>query len=356
MGKIQIKEKQRLDYIDTIKGIGIILVVIGHYLLYADRLVEWIYSFHMPLFFMITGYLSEYKKDKCDDIKLLVVNKAKSLMYPYVTFSLINIIWYIVFFIILPIDVQPSDTFKVILLRTLSTMGYNALWFLPTLFTASILFNIINKTRFSHLIHIIIMILGCAVSVFVVQPILYSTEIWCVLHYIIFRTMIATSFIYIGSLVCKLLTRLNGITEWICIGVSVLVMITTLIVNVTQRNSYSIAWANVGNPFIFYISAISTSLSILLIFKKINLKKGLLNFYGKNSLIIMAIHMGFPIDIARLIVRTIQCPFSDRINSIIFIVIEFIIMTVCILLINKYFKFILRLPNKSKNNISSNNS
>lgn len=48
--------------IDAAKGIAIILVVLGHVCTGIPWLVKWIYSFHMPLFFMISGYLREGKE------------------------------------------------------------------------------------------------------------------------------------------------------------------------------------------------------------------------------------------------------------------------------------------------------
>lgn len=354
-GTQQIEKKQRLDYIDTLKGFAIILVVMGHHLLAADGVVVWIYSFHMPLFFIITGYLSEYKKDKCEDIKNLIINKAKSLMYPYITFSLINIIWYVVFYIITPIGGQPEQNLKTVLLITLTTIGYNAMWFLPAFFISVILFNVINKTKFSHLIHIAVMIFGCALCVFMRKADMERNAVWYIFNYIS-RVGVATSFIYIGSLIGKFLAKLKNITEWICIGVCVVIAGITLIINLTYMNRYNLAVSSVENPIVWYISAISNSVLFLLIFKKINIKKGLLNFYGKNSLIIMAIHMGFPVEIAWLIMGITHCPFSAVVQSIIVIIIEFIIMTICILLIKKYFKFIIRLPHKSKKNIENNKS
>lgn len=47
-------EKKRLEYIDIARGIGIVLVVLGHCLSQLDGgLRTFIYSFHMPLFFCI---------------------------------------------------------------------------------------------------------------------------------------------------------------------------------------------------------------------------------------------------------------------------------------------------------------
>lgn len=46
----------RIDSLDILKGIGIILVVVGHMIGNQLYIRPWIYAFHMPLFFMVSGY------------------------------------------------------------------------------------------------------------------------------------------------------------------------------------------------------------------------------------------------------------------------------------------------------------
>ena len=51
---------ERLSWLDVLKGIGIILVAIGH--IYSNRTVfNWLYSFHMPLFFFAAGLVYKEK-------------------------------------------------------------------------------------------------------------------------------------------------------------------------------------------------------------------------------------------------------------------------------------------------------
>lgn len=54
--------KKREQWADILKGIGAILVVIGHLVLYEGNAKVYIYSFHMPLFFFISGYLYHHEK------------------------------------------------------------------------------------------------------------------------------------------------------------------------------------------------------------------------------------------------------------------------------------------------------
>lgn len=63
--------KNRIEFIDLIKGFSILTVVIGHFIetntgLDASSIMShnFIYTFHMPLFMFIGGYVAElqYKK------------------------------------------------------------------------------------------------------------------------------------------------------------------------------------------------------------------------------------------------------------------------------------------------------
>jgi len=50
------QERGRQEWLDVLKGFGILFVVLGHAL--ADGgLKTYIYAFHMPLFFFVSGYL-----------------------------------------------------------------------------------------------------------------------------------------------------------------------------------------------------------------------------------------------------------------------------------------------------------
>jgi fucose 4-O-acetylase-like acetyltransferase len=77
----------RLLFIDIARAICIVLVVIGHYV--PDNSPNWylilhniIYSFHMPLFMFVSGYVYSAAK-KPMEYKHFIFNKFKRLMVPY---------------------------------------------------------------------------------------------------------------------------------------------------------------------------------------------------------------------------------------------------------------------------------
>lgn len=56
----RVSRAERLSRLDVLKEIGIILVAIGH--IYSNRTVfNWLYSFHMPLFFLAAGWVYKEK-------------------------------------------------------------------------------------------------------------------------------------------------------------------------------------------------------------------------------------------------------------------------------------------------------
>lgn len=85
---------KRLDWIDIAKGIGIILVVLGHTLVpqvretgFAGFLWIFIYNFHMPLFFFLSGYLFEKGLFHYTNKGKFTLGKLQYLMLPYLIFS-----------------------------------------------------------------------------------------------------------------------------------------------------------------------------------------------------------------------------------------------------------------------------
>lgn len=102
--------KGRDETIDVLKGIAILLVVLGH-IAAAPKLTSVIYSFHMPLFIFISGYLAQHSllfgKKNAKEIswKRYLYSKTKQLLLPFVAWpciiaGLLNIpinfnLWYL---------------------------------------------------------------------------------------------------------------------------------------------------------------------------------------------------------------------------------------------------------------------
>lgn len=80
---------QRLDYLDIVKGIGILLVIIGHCQLGRIACIHSIiYSFHMPLFFFLSGVCFSNKYT----FLALAKKRFRQMVLPTFWFSLISIL------------------------------------------------------------------------------------------------------------------------------------------------------------------------------------------------------------------------------------------------------------------------
>jgi fucose 4-O-acetylase-like acetyltransferase len=94
------ENSNRLTYLDIAKGIGIILVVFGHTLIpplcaesgLVNGIHTFIYYFHMPLFFTISGIIFEHNIEKYTNTRLFLNKKLLLLIVPYLVYSLISYI------------------------------------------------------------------------------------------------------------------------------------------------------------------------------------------------------------------------------------------------------------------------
>lgn len=91
--------KERIVEIDSLKGFAIFLVIAGHAIIvypinlqqqfvWCGFLQRFIYMFHMPLFFMISGFCFSYYGDYVKFIK----KKIERLLIPYLAFSFITLV------------------------------------------------------------------------------------------------------------------------------------------------------------------------------------------------------------------------------------------------------------------------
>jgi fucose 4-O-acetylase-like acetyltransferase len=72
----------RLAWLDSAKGIGILLVVVGH--IWTSGIVrDNIYAFHMPLFFLLAGYTARPKESRA-----FLIAQCRMLAIPYIAFLL----------------------------------------------------------------------------------------------------------------------------------------------------------------------------------------------------------------------------------------------------------------------------
>ncbi len=134
--------KQRLKDIDFIKGILIILMVLFHlnhfFSKYPD-LTKWIYTFHMPIFLIFSGYFFNFRKNFHD-----LWISFRSILYPFLLFESI----YYVGLASLGGIMGASNSTDLSLMSYLSTIFVDPIgtyWFLHTILICMAMFYLVYK-------------------------------------------------------------------------------------------------------------------------------------------------------------------------------------------------------------------
>ncbi|RDU22552.1 acyltransferase family protein [Anaerosacchariphilus polymeriproducens] len=295
---------KRLDFLDVAKGIGILVVVYAHvmqqYIPPHNILNVFIYSFHMPLFFVLSGIVSQIKensgKTKIDS--QYIKKKFFQLMIPYFVFSLIYIILNIiqvklgVIHFMFPDKKILFDIVKVFTLR-----GLAPLWFLASLFVADIIWKcFINKfesLKSRFIIVIIIFFINYWVNTLHYSKLPNTDLIEFMIYVFLFRTSLAFAFMVIGSMLSRYFVNtinqniINYKFKYIAIFTGFFISLS--LINLIFRNGVNMHLYVLGNPIIFYLTSILGSLTVIMLSIIISNNK-ILQSLGKNSLSIMVLH------------------------------------------------------------------
>lgn len=139
-------DEKRLEYLDIAKGIGIILVVLGHVFM-QNPLVIWIYSFHIPLFFFLSGYLFYFNKEK--RLSRFLYKKTRTILIPYFVYAIVFYLYWLL--AERHLREQSEDVLKP-LIGIFYGIGKepwltfdDALWFLTCLFVVELAFFLLMR-------------------------------------------------------------------------------------------------------------------------------------------------------------------------------------------------------------------
>ena len=129
----------RLDYMDIFRGFGIILMMMGH-ITFGSKFDFFIHAFHMPMFFVISGFFFQSKKG-CT-LTSFILKKSKTLLVPYIVFGLFH---YIIYLLLYPDTSPTSPLIHLLFINTVGLPLAGALWFLTALFFADVLYFLIDR-------------------------------------------------------------------------------------------------------------------------------------------------------------------------------------------------------------------
>lgn len=337
----------RITYIDTAKGFGILLVLIGHSKLPAPNLITWMSSFHMPLFFILSGILFAHTNAETKKTKAFLKRKLSSIFIPYILFSILTIIASAI------LDYASfPDYLWTSLIETVSLHGVSVLWFLPALFLSEIAFYFIKKhtsLKGSAIASVIVLILSILSNelyhrYFTATDTYFNYFINCFIIVVI-RTGFAITFLAIGFYFHHAIsgqTLSTGIYLLLGAGFFVLNQILGF-----KNGGVDLNQLVFNDYLLYYLAALTGTMFILCLSNALPALPPL-TYMGKNSLIIMATHMNCRFFGACFLIADMVLKFLPQAGLLGY----YIIVTICmaalewiaITIINRFFPFLAGKP------------
>lgn len=294
--------KQRIIWIDYAKAVAIFLVVLGHSFKPLGgpdlEAKNFIYSFHMPVFFFLSGFL--YKKSNVVLGEYLKRN-VKSLLFPYFLLNLLAAI------IMLPVLLLTKN-YDIIIDKTIDMLigaghGFaGPAWFLISLFWIKILAYPAFSAKYPSIFAILSMIMAYVIGHFV----------W----FDIASAFAAFPFFYAGFIM-KNKNWLDSISKrnWAVI-LSLSLPLLLLLNHINGSVAiYSLTFGNI--PWLYYIEA-SIGITFFVSLMKIVAvrENGVLNTLSRESILLMALHGAVSLYVSIVLSRVLPFPDSTFLYGI----------------------------------------
>lgn len=276
--------------IDIARGIAIICIVIGH--MKMKPIQHIVFTFHVPIFYIITGYFIKTKK-----IIPFIKKRARSLLVPYAATCLAMVIIATVLEIIIGGGISNAGTVAVSWINA-SLYGsgnsytepfvikeIGAIWFLLASFWGSCFLQISLhfKSYIRQAVIIILFLLGYFTSKFLFWfP--FSIQAGCC----------ATLFMYFGYCIQLCNDDLMNLCREVKSSFSILAL-CVWVTFIIHFKSFWLVRCDIGQGLYDIVGCICGSYCVLLLSKYIELYSrhlsGLLSYFGRNSIIVLCVHI-----------------------------------------------------------------
>lgn len=349
---------KRIAYLDMARGIGMILVVLGHIEYLGADWLGFVTAFHMPLFFLVSGILIRKKNEEEKPLGSLVATKLYRIMLPYAIFSILS-------FVIESgrILIKGLDEWNVVLRQLFQScclQGVSTLWFLPALLMGEILFiGIRKKTSLWGTIFCVLLIVTGAVILNDYEQtfarIHAVRRTYRLLHDIcsmFIRNLFCVGFLAAGYFADILFfnKESNGLAD-ICLTV---VFGVIAIISIQMNGLVDLRSMRFSSAPLYVLVAVTGSMTVLFLCRCLaglpnNVLQRIMEYYGRNSLVIMVTHMDFRvmyIAIRLLLLFTLE-PIYSILFCLLIVAIVFVMEIPIIWVVNRYFPFAVGCSSKS---------
>lgn len=268
---------KRIEWIDSLKGFGIFCVTFGH--LACHYLLEThIYSFHMFLFFFLSGFLHN---NYGGDFKKYISKKTKTLLVPFLVWNVMSCLAGLL------ISYSLSETIRSFFLLDGKICWNAPIWFLLLLFMVEIVFFFIEKyIPYGNFVSIPIL--------FMLWAFISERNVFLKLNIL----PVCLLFYTLGTIFKLFYDKRNGkfISNKIYVFlIACLLLFINILFGLILNNRISFTGANFGNVLYCSLAAISGVLFYVTVFQNVSCLRTnkILSYLGKNSLIIFATQYWF---------------------------------------------------------------
>ncbi len=262
---------KRKEWIDIARGYGIIFVIFAH--IVKGAIAKWLFTFHLPLFFVLSGYLFNGNENFPDFLK----KKIKGLVLPYFALGIPTVIFQAIH--------ENINCFELFVDFCIQKRLWT-FWFLALLFFLNILYYFLNRIIPKIYIKLAVSFVLSALGL------IYYKLGGSALPWNIDTCLMTVPFFALGDYYRQNEEKIDGFVN----GKLLPVFIICFIINVVSGYySFIITGKQIdmfandyGVPILFFTSAIAGIICIIIISKKYN--NPFISYFGKNSLVYYAWH------------------------------------------------------------------
>jgi acyltransferase len=277
----------RIHWIDKARAIGILLVLFGH-THGIDPLVRiYIYSFHMPLFFFLSGYVLK-EKYLSDGFGNFTLRSIRKILIPYLTFWVLSYPFFILNLVLQKkvytqdLDVTLLKPFVGLLYGIEAGLYNNVLWFFTCLFCTHIIFYWVfrlNK-KITILALIILGVLGSIIHHYIDLRLPWNFEL----------SLVAVVFLGFGHLASKIEFKKVGVIFSVLHCIAIALMFAVLIISVNKNGYVSMSDMIFGNLSYYYFGAFS-GIGLVIYLSFLIPRNKILEWISFNSIIIFSLNL-----------------------------------------------------------------
>lgn len=285
--------KNRNELLDFVRGCAVLLVLLHHS---GMPYGNYILAFHMPLFFILSGYTAALTQEVARQrFGPYIWKKFKRIMIPYFSFELINYMLWVAYCVVFKEPI-PTGSAIVSILICVNTEGYTGLcgrlWFLPCIFVCSCVFWILRRLLKKN--WMLLVAAACsfgasfALQYFGVPRLPLTLDIM----------LMALPFLLIGNAAHDSIERLFSARR-IWVDIIILLLAVTIFVIACEQGAQMLMYTDTyGDHPMTIIAVLAGSLAFAVIVKcvyravkGIACAKDFVMWYSYNSLVIFPVHL-----------------------------------------------------------------